>query len=218
MAGLVTSVKEKWRTVYIAEDPERLYDILEARQQEFDAKKQEVRSLIPELRETYRLSNIRPTIRMFEGLRHYRSALDDVFSTGADMMYLYVPSGTYHYPGLDDRRAWNERRIERGISMQILAHDTAGAEIYASSEKKAAHVTTVRILPDTLSFPDMEMRLYNGKVFHTSGDEHQPIVTIIENQTFYEAQKALFTVMYETTNSTKKDMYENTKYTKVRKG
>ena len=34
--GLVSAKKEKWRTVYIAEDPERLYDLLSHKEREFE--------------------------------------------------------------------------------------------------------------------------------------------------------------------------------------
>src|SRR3989338_5498822 len=33
--GLVSSLKEKWRTLYVAENPERLYDVLAEREREF---------------------------------------------------------------------------------------------------------------------------------------------------------------------------------------
>ena len=45
--GLVSAKKEKWRTVYIAENPERLYDLLARKEQEFVRDTDAIRDLIP---------------------------------------------------------------------------------------------------------------------------------------------------------------------------
>src|SRR3989344_5335439 len=70
--GLVSAKKEGWRTVYIAEDPERLYDLLSHKEREFERETGAVRELIPRLKNRYRLSGERPNVRVFEGLEEYQ--------------------------------------------------------------------------------------------------------------------------------------------------
>src|SRR6185503_16684782 len=47
--GLVSGKKLGWRTVYVAEDPERLHDLLDKKEREFERETGAVRELIPRL-------------------------------------------------------------------------------------------------------------------------------------------------------------------------
>src|SRR5262245_10312777 len=60
--GLVSAKKSAWRTVYVAEDPERLYDLLTQKEKEFERETEAVRELIPHLKSNYRLVGKRPTV------------------------------------------------------------------------------------------------------------------------------------------------------------
>src|SRR3989344_615612 len=70
--GLVTAKKEGWRTGYIAENPERLYDLLAQKEREFERETGAVRELIPRLKNRYQLAGKRPNVRTFEWLEEYQ--------------------------------------------------------------------------------------------------------------------------------------------------
>ena len=74
--GLVSAKKDGWRTVYITEDPEKLYDLLAYKEQEFERETGSIRELIPKLKYRYRLSGKRPHVRTFDGIEEYRKALE----------------------------------------------------------------------------------------------------------------------------------------------
>src|SRR3989344_7575594 len=76
--GLVAAKKEGWRAVYIAEDPERLYDLLATKEREFERERGTIRELIPRLKSKYRLAGKRPSVRLFEGVEEYKKALEDI--------------------------------------------------------------------------------------------------------------------------------------------
>lgn len=194
--NLVTQVKQKWRSVYVAEDPERLYDLLEERQQEFKTKKFEVLSAIPELSRTFRLSSNRPGSRIFEGLDEYRIALDDVFTTKADVIYTYVSSGGNKKPGIEVREDFHKRRRDKNTVVKFLVPDK---ETYENLNKfhKNDKLCEIRIISKETPVQDVDMKLYDGKLLYTRYNEKEPICFMIEDRPFYKMQKMLFNILWE---------------------
>lgn len=197
--GLVTPVRQKWRTVYMVEDPECLYDVLERKQQEFEQQKTNVRELIPELRQTFRLSSSRPGVRLFEGLDSYKTALEDIFVSGADTIYAFAEPATHKNPGVELRAQFEREREERGIQLRVLAKDKTIA-VQLAKEYKNKHLTEIKIVSSHANFPDVDLRLYAGKMMYTKYDRHEPIVTIFEDTLFYDFEKALFLNLYKLAN------------------
>src|SRR6185436_9046648 len=76
--GLVSAKKESSRTVYTAEDPDHLYDLLTDKEQKFERETGAVRELIPLLKHQYRLAGKRPSVRTFDGAGEYLKALEDI--------------------------------------------------------------------------------------------------------------------------------------------
>ncbi|PIR74288.1 MAG: hypothetical protein COU35_03275 [Candidatus Magasanikbacteria bacterium CG10_big_fil_rev_8_21_14_0_10_47_10] len=194
-AGLVLSVKEGWRTEYIAQNPEHLYDVLDARQREFADRIADVQSLVPSLRQVYRLADRRPDVRFFEGLEQYKAALDDVFDSGADCLYAYVPSNRKKRPGLALRQAFDEKRIEKGIAQKILVPDDETANVLAA-QYDHDRLTEIRVMKDDRQ-DDFDMRLYNSKIVYSRFTAREPIVTLIDDRPFYEMQKTLFLLAWK---------------------
>src|SRR5207249_531647 len=52
--GIVSESRKGSRTLYIAEDPERLYDLLALKERDFEQEISAVRELIPQLKNRYR--------------------------------------------------------------------------------------------------------------------------------------------------------------------
>lgn len=200
--GLVTPVKEKWRTIYKTEDPERLYDLLEKKQHEFDQRKTDVRALIPELRQTFRLSTTRPGIRLFEGLDQYRTALDDIFATQADTIYAFVPTINKKNPGVELRTQFEREREDRGIMLRILTKDKITAD-HIIREHTNKRLLDVKIISTDAEFPDTDIRLYSGRIMYTRYEKHEPLVLIIEDRPLYDFQKALFLNLCKQTQNKK---------------
>src|SRR5262249_30667024 len=117
--GLVSAKKQGWRTVYVAEDPERLYDLLADKEREFERETSAVRELIPHLKHKYRLAGERPNVRIFEGTEEYAKALEDILVTNPKETFSYETLGA-KLPALETRNSFERRRISRQMRKYTL--------------------------------------------------------------------------------------------------
>lgn len=65
--GLVSSVERGKKTVFIAENPEELANLLEAQKREIDDKKIYLKDLVPQLKAIYNAQEKKPEVRYFQG-------------------------------------------------------------------------------------------------------------------------------------------------------
>jgi sugar-specific transcriptional regulator TrmB len=195
--GLVSAKKEKWRTVYIAEDPERLYGLLANKQQEFEREAGRVRELIPQLKNQYRLAGKRPTVRTFEGLEEYQKALEDIIVSQPKAMYSYE-TFVEKKPALEIRESHERRRIARKIQKNVLFFERENA-LRLIKALTYNDFTQFRSIKEgaVVSF-DAELTLYDGKLLYTSYyDEHEPTAVLVEDRALYTMQKNLFDALWK---------------------
>ncbi len=188
---LVSTSKDKWRTLYIAENPERLYELLSHREKEFEKQSRAVREIIPELKNKYRLAGRRPGVRIFEGIEEYRKALEDIIISKPKIIFAYESLGKKK-PGLEVRELHEHRRIVKKIQKHVLFFEN----------KEAAQNLTKRRYDDFTQFRntgalsvnnfDVDLMLYDGKMLYTSYDEREPTAILIEDKALYTMQQNLF--------------------------
>ncbi len=191
--GLVSVRDEKSKkSVYVAEDPERLYEILASRESEFKKTAERAREAIPKLKSAYRLSGKRPSVRVFEGLADYAKALDDVLHSGCDEVLTYQLLGEKH-AGLDIRNLFEGKRKAKKITKKVLFHET----------KDALGELRVRGYDDFTQFralkkcPAVDLTLYSGKLLYVSYyDQHEPTAILVEDQALYMMQKDMFEMLW----------------------
>lgn len=196
LLGLVTFIQKPRRTVYIAEDPEKLYDLLADREKEFKKNKDLLQETIPELRNQYRLSQSRPGIRMFEGIERYREALDDIIQSRPSCVYSYIDVQEKNKPGLRVREQMNKERIAWGIEEKILLHDNAETKTWFQKQEKESS-TSYKFIPNNLDPFAIDLRLYDNKVVQTSYEGTEPTVTMIENKQLFDMQKSIFNFFWK---------------------
>ena len=189
--NLISLVKQKFRSVYVAEDPERLYDLLDQRQKQFEIHKADTRKIIPELRRAYRLSSERPGTTLFEGLDQYKAALDDIFTTEADIMYVYVPRDGDNKPGLELRLECDKKRQKKDIAMHLLVADEKNAQ-GLKKQYKNNRLVQIRMIPADRDIEDVDIRLYTGKMLYTRYNKREPISLLIDDVPLYKMQRMLF--------------------------
>lgn len=195
--GLVSAKKEGWRTVYIAEDPERLYDLLANKEREFERETGTIRELIPRLKNQYRLAGKRPSVRTFEGVGEYQKILEDVIISQPKEIYAYeVLVGKK--PALETRDAQERRRIARKIQKKVLFFGSEGATQFLK-DRPYDDFTQFRSIEEGSVTPfETDLTLYDGKLLYTSYyDEHEPTAILVEDQALYLMQKNLFGSLWQ---------------------
>lgn len=195
--GLVSAKKEGWKTVYITEDPERLYDLLANKQKEFERETSTVRELIPRLKHRYRLAGKRPNVRTFEGAEEYQKVLEDIIISQPKEIYSYeVLVGKK--PALEIREAHERRRITRKIQKKVLFFDNTNALKFLKNRRYDDFTQFRSIKEGTIVPFGVDVTLYDGKLLYTSYyDEHEPTAVLVEDQALYEMQKNLFDSLWK---------------------
>ena len=116
-AGLITATREGWRTKYIAQNPEHLYELLAKREQDFNSEMQSVARLIPDLKTTFRLASKRPDTQIFSGIDDYKIALENMLKSNPKIIYQYKYIGKGRIPGIEIREEIDKKRLNKRIDL-----------------------------------------------------------------------------------------------------
>ena len=189
--GLVSTSRDKWRTLYIAENPERLYELLAKREKEFETQSHAVRAIIPELTNKYRLAGERPGVRIFEGIEEYKKALEDILISRPKILLAYETLGKKR-PGLEVRELHEHRRVIKKIQKNIVFFESKESAQYFS-KRKYDDFTKFRSTEEKMvKHFDVDLMLYDGKMLYTSYDEREPTAILIEDRALFCMQQNLF--------------------------
>ena len=194
--SLVSSSKDKWRTLYIAENPERLYELLAHREKEFEKQSHAVREIIPELKNKYRLAGERPGVRIFEGIEEYRKALEDVIISRPKIILAYEALGKKK-PGLEVRELHEYRRVAKKMQKNIIFFENKESTRYFSKRKYDDFTKFRNTEEKTVTHFDVDLMLYDGKILYTSYDEREPTAILIEDKALYTMQQNLFLSIWQ---------------------
>jgi sugar-specific transcriptional regulator TrmB len=189
--GLVTSAKSGGKTVFIVEDPEKLYDLLAKREQEAERAAEAVRELIPRLRNRYRLAGKRPVVRTFEGIEAYEKALEDLLLAAPNEVRAYEAFGEKR-TAIETRNSADRRRTSRKIQKRVLFFETTAALTELKKRKYDDYTQFRAIAKGSLAPFAIDLTLYAGKLLYTSHIAQEPTAVLIEDHALYEAQVSLF--------------------------
>ncbi len=194
--GLVSARKEGWRTVYVAENPERLYDLLSRKEKEFERETAAIRELVPHLKQRYRFAGKRPTVRTFEGLEEYQKALEDSIVSKPKEILAYEMLGAKK-PAIQMRDAHERRRVTRKILKKVLFFESRDA-MRALESRRYDDFTQFRSIKDGPAPFGADVTLYDGKLLYTSYYAgHEPTAVLIEDEALYMMQKSLFDALWK---------------------
>ncbi len=195
--NLISSKKEKWKTVYRVQDPERLYDLLATKETEFEKQKQAIKELIPSLKESYHLKNKRPSVKVFEGLETYEKILEDSLLSGVREIYAYE-----HFfpqkPALETRESYDRKRVLKRIHKKVLFFEdqTTLKELLKIPYNDYTVFKSVK--QNTVTSFQTDVLLYNGKILYTTYcGEQEPVAILVEDMALYQMQKHIFESLWK---------------------
>lgn len=195
--GLVSTKKDKWKTVYVAEDPEKLYDILHGKEREFEIEKEKIKEIIPQLKHTYLLAGKRLNVRIFEGVEEYEKVLNDVILSGAKTVYSYEKFSDKK-PGIESRESFERRRTLKKIQRNILFFEDTDALVHLA-KIPYNDFTNFRGITDPNLVPfETDITLYTNKILYTNyDDKHEPMAVLIEDKNLCYMQKNIFDLLWK---------------------
>lgn len=182
---LVSLYEKEAKQFFVAEDPERLRDVLERRSLEIHEAERSLTALIPELKSLYHKGGDRPVSRYF-AKDELHLILEDVLAVceeRGELLYrIYSTAGIREFL-YDQFPTFSDVRVAKGIRVQVIAVGDGG-ELRGLDERKW--------LKKELATPTY-MILYPGKTASISLDaKGDPMGVVIENEGVYEMQRTVF--------------------------
>ncbi|MFH0891393.1 MAG: helix-turn-helix domain-containing protein [Candidatus Falkowbacteria bacterium] len=192
--GLVSFYHHDTKQRFVAEDPEKLNDIIGKQEREFFRTREKIKEAIPELRSIQdKGETSQPTTKFYEGKSGIRTILDDVLLAMKDAdkkeREYYVYSATK--ASSDINNAYPEftaNRIKKEIRVKAISL-ASGGKVSGLDERR-----WLGTRKDSATF----IIIYNGKCAFISRDKKgAPVGVIIENEMIYATQKIIFLALWE---------------------
>ena len=192
--GLVSYYQKEKNQYFVAEDPEKLRDLLESKKNSLSKIDEQLNRVIPELKSMYNNAGEKPVTKLYEGDHGVAHILKDVlqemkrsekkeylvFSSANIREYLYRK-----YPN------FTKDRIQNKIEVKVIAIGSGGEDQPFSARKW---------LDSVHDFPSYII-IYGAKTAFISVDsEKQPIGVIIEDEGITQTQRVVFQFMWERLN------------------
>ncbi len=188
--GVVNFYDKDSKQHFVAENPNRLTDLVKHQEKELSEIHQQLERVIPELQALYNAGGERPIARYY-GKKDIPLILEDILQTceqDSESLYrIYSAEGVreFMYENFD---TFSDVRIGKGISVKVIALGDGG-ELRGLDERK-----WLKVKKNTATY----IIIYPGKTAYISLNAHgEPIGVVIENDGVYETQKYIFDELWE---------------------
>ena len=184
--GIVSYYHKNKRQYFIAEDPEKLNELVDSREQKILETRGRIQAIIPQLKSIYNNAGEKPTVKFYEGHNGAKTILSDVLDTcvrnNEKEYFVYSSSFVRNilYKLYSD---YSEDRVKAGIKVKVISLGSGGEERGLDERKwltKDESASAYNII-------------YSGKVaMVTINSENKPMGVIIEDKNIYLSQKKIF--------------------------
>ena len=180
---------KKGITIYRAEHPNNLENLIEKREKEFKKEKQEFINNLPDLVSAYSLISNKPGVRFYEGEEGVKKSLNDTLNA-QEVVYTYadIEAVEKNLKEINDEYVKNRER--KGIIKKVIVADT---KFNRSFLKKLKNETTeIRFLSDKFYNFNTGMQIYDNKTSYQVISVEKKLAVIIEDENIYKMQRYLF--------------------------
>lgn len=189
--GLAGMYQKHKKQFFLAEDPQRLAEVLERRERSVSALKRDLADALPELRSLYVHGGAKPTVKYYEGDKGFAIILDDVLHTMSQQdektyrAYSSAALREYLYRGFPN---FTKERISRRINVRVIAIG-AGGEDQPLAQR--------RWLSEKHESPTYSI-IYGPKVaFLSLAKNETPLGIIVEDANVAETERMIFDRVWE---------------------
>ncbi len=189
--GVVGFYQKHKKQFFMAEDPEKLVDAVERREQSFAALRRRLAELLPEIRSLYVHGGAKPVVKYYEGEKGVSLILRDVLQTMSehpDKLYRVYSSAALRESLYKEFPHFTKERIARGLKVRVVAigpggEDSPQAERRWLSEKAGAPTYSI---------------IYGPKVAFFSLDKSNlPLGVLIEDSGIAETERLVFDHLWD---------------------
>lgn len=187
---LIGFYKENKKQLFVAENPEKLHNLIKQKSQELEETDRKLDKFIPELKSIYDKGGERPIARYYNK-NQISKILEDIIATcenSDEKEYrIYSTAGIreYLYNGF---ATFSDVRISKGIAVKVIAIGEGG-ELRGLDERK--WLLAKNAIPTSIL-------IYPGKTAYISlNAKDEPVGVVIENDGVYQTQKVIFDNLWE---------------------
>lgn len=191
--GLATSFEKGNKTLFRAEDPENLRQVLEKDKEEQAQKTDILEKILPGLGNLYLSSGERPRVRFFEGMEGLKTIQDEFLKSGAkeiksfmniDDVFNVFPSHTQEY---------TPKRVQKGIKSKL---------IYTSQNGDVLKETDAQLLRESKFIPKEKFPFSGNLAIHQNNvsisvHQKRPFGVIIESEDIAKSMGVVFDLLWE---------------------
>lgn len=193
-SGLVSFYHKDTRQYFVAEDPDTLRQFIEDKERALTESKEELDSVIPELKSYFEKQNDKPVVKYYEGSTGVKTILTDVIETMSRAKetdreyYVYSSADTRNYLYID-YPDFSKDRIKKKIKVKIIALGEGG---------KTLGLDERRWLSQKQGSPTYTI-IYDHKTAYISVTKAKsPLGIIIEDSGLAQTQKFIFNHLWKT--------------------
>jgi len=184
--GLVSYLHQDKHQNFIAEDPAKLKDALEKKQQDLEKTKIEIDQVIPQLKSIYNLSGEKPVAKFYEGDAGVKTILQDVLATAGKSQtkeYYVYSSATVKKYLYQVYPNFSKDRVAGGVKVKVISIGPGGQTVGLDERKW---------LSQEAGAPTYTL-IYGGKIAMIAvNSDNRPIGILIEDKNIFQTQKMIF--------------------------
>lgn len=195
--GLTGMYQKHKKQFFMAEEPEKLLDLVELQERSIVSLKRGVSEALPELRSLYVHGGSKPVVKYYEGPKGVNIILHDVLRTmseSADKTYRVYSSVALREYIYKEFPHFTKERVARGLHVRVIAVGAGGAEQPLSER---------RWLPAQDGSPTYNI-VYGGKVAFLSQDGRGALIgVLVEDERVAQSERLIFDHVWATLEQVK---------------
>ncbi len=181
--GLVSQITKASKLLFEAASPEKIADLIEAKEEQLA----EAKKIVPELLLDFRMAKERQEIHSFKGLAGIKTILHEMLNSKTEILdfgaeYKIKEFLPYDYP------KWDRERVQRKIKMRIVAN--------LRIKPTTIPLTRIRYVPSEFN-SSVSTYIFDGKVALIMWVE-SPMGILIEHKSVYDSYRNYFEYLWKT--------------------
>lgn len=188
--GLLSVRPEKNKSLYIAENPKKIGEILEDKQKEF-------KQVLPDLMSLFNTKGIKPKVRYYEGREGMKSIIMNSISGEArEKLHLMPTINVIEIMGEEFAKHYIDLRVKRGIKVKTLRIREKIEKPWEVTSSDPSLLREVRYLPESFDLENLIMIYANTVSIISSSKENYGLE--IESKEFADTMRSFFNMVWLT--------------------
>lgn len=195
--GLVSSFYEGKKQYFVAENPERLVDLLQQQKQEVEKKQAQLKALLPQLQSINNRQTNKPVVKYYEGREGVIAMVQECTKSAYGQEICMAYSRDAIESVFDGKTLEKFRQDRLGQNIKVRALYTSSTD----EVKDVSRTSAVKLSQEELPI-DCDVAIYNDKV-RIASLKNRIVGVVIEDKEIAKAFKALYELAWKWVQSQK---------------